>query len=110
MPALPACSPSDNTFVFRGRLPPHRRPIPARIRAPFEETTIAMDPDCLRVPHRAAPGIHDLHRLPAPRELSGDLVADARLEPEVARLHAPRATHQPARRLDRLLHVVAEVH
>ena len=46
----------------------------------------------------------------AQREFAGDLVGDAGFERKRAGGRPPCAAHEPARCLDRLLHVVAEVH
>src|SRR5262249_57680781 len=62
-----------------------------------------IDADHLSVAHEIAPALDDLHLVAAPAKILADVVAEAILEPKRARLLAPGAAEEPARRLDRRL-------
>src|SRR5262245_9680935 len=87
----------------------HCSPVAARIGPALQQTLLAIDTDGVGVPHVVVPIGHHLHGLTAALQLAHDLVRDASFERQLARARAPGAAHQPTRRFDRLLHVVAEI-
>src|SRR5262245_7952824 len=82
--------------------------VAARIGAALEEA-LAIDTDGGSVPQIVSPVGDHLDGLAPPFELARHFVGDTALEGQVARLGAPGAAHQPARRFERLLDVIAEV-
>src|SRR5215510_12822869 len=109
-PRRPCCWPA------RPRPAPHR--LGARAAAELEAEGGAVgarvgrarepgriDADHLGVAHEIAPALDDLHLMAALAQRLADVVAEAILEPQRARLLAPGAAEEPARRLDRRLRV-----
>src|SRR5262245_31776018 len=62
-----------------------------------------IDADHLSVAHEIAPALDDFHLVAALAQRLANVVAEAILEPERARLLAPGTAEEPARRLDRRL-------
>src|SRR5687768_7645178 len=116
-PQSPTATPPEGTVREAGYDRPNaaedsvaqRGAVASRVGAAFEETLLSIDANGVGVPHVVVPVRDHLHGLPTPLQLAYHLIADASFERQIARGCAPGPAHEPARRLDRLLHVVAKI-